>query len=285
MGGLAVERLLAVGGSQSAARLATYINAVAPLEGVFDGFIPFTHFGSGASIDSDALYHPSEPDHSGIESRALLGRTTRLRTDLDVPIFVVNSETETLAFHPVRQPDTDRFRFWEVAGAPHGPRLHMARIGPKLVRDEMAPADAFDLDALSPVAWGPVFEAALHHMQRWLTGGPPPPSQPPIAVAGDPTAIERDEHGNARGGVRVPVMEVPVGRHVGAREDLDSGGLMGSSVAFPPEQVEALYPDHDAYVARIDAAARAAVAAGVLLPRDADRAVDEARRSSLVRTR
>src|SRR5207302_303264 len=40
MGGLAVERLVGIGASQSGARLTTYINAVQPLERVFDAFVP-----------------------------------------------------------------------------------------------------------------------------------------------------------------------------------------------------------------------------------------------------
>ena len=39
MGGLEVERVVALGASQSAGRLATYINAVQPLERALDGFI------------------------------------------------------------------------------------------------------------------------------------------------------------------------------------------------------------------------------------------------------
>jgi hypothetical protein len=39
MGGLDVQRLVAQGGSQSAMRLATYLNAVQPIAGVIDGFI------------------------------------------------------------------------------------------------------------------------------------------------------------------------------------------------------------------------------------------------------
>jgi hypothetical protein len=42
---------LGVGGSQSAGRLATYVNAVQPIEKAFDGFVLFTWFGSGMSID------------------------------------------------------------------------------------------------------------------------------------------------------------------------------------------------------------------------------------------
>ena len=48
MGGLGVERLIAAGASQSAARLRTYVDGVHPLVGVFDGFLPFIDFGASS---------------------------------------------------------------------------------------------------------------------------------------------------------------------------------------------------------------------------------------------
>ena len=62
LGGLPVERLIALGGSQSASKLATYINAVQPVESVFDAFVAFTWFGSGSGVDSTAVMDPSDPD-------------------------------------------------------------------------------------------------------------------------------------------------------------------------------------------------------------------------------
>jgi hypothetical protein len=164
LGGLAVRRLLGVGGSQSAGRLATYINAVQPVEGIFDGFIAFTWFGSGSSIDDGQTMDLSRPD----------GRppvhATQIRDDLGVPVMVVNSECETLPCYPIRRGDTDRYCYWEVVGSPHGPRLHMERIVPKLVRDGVADPTAFDLEAMVPVPWAPVFDAALVHVDRWIQG-------------------------------------------------------------------------------------------------------------------
>jgi hypothetical protein len=42
-----------------------------------------------------------------------------LRDDLDIPVMIVNTECEALSCYGVRQPDTDRYRYWEVAGASH----------------------------------------------------------------------------------------------------------------------------------------------------------------------
>src|SRR5262249_7781316 len=115
MGGLEVERVVAFGASQSAGRLATYLNAVHPLERALDGFILAIYFGSGSALEvGDAVVNLNlmKPVASG---QGLRGGNL-LRDDLDVPVFVVNSELEAIACYPVRQRDTDTFRYWESAG-------------------------------------------------------------------------------------------------------------------------------------------------------------------------
>jgi len=52
-----------------------------------------------------------------------------------------------------------------------------------------------------PINAGPqhwVLNAALHHLERWLTTGPPPPAAPRLEVeTGPPPAFALDSHGNA----------------------------------------------------------------------------------------
>jgi hypothetical protein len=201
-------------------------------------------------------------------SQRPVSHPTQLRADLGVPIMVVNSECETLSCYPVRQPDDDTFRFWEVAGAPHGPRLHMERIAPKMARDGVNTVPLDGLAVLSPVPWAPNLDAALAYFPDWMDGGAPPPSQPPIEVAGEPPRIVRDADGNAVGGLRIPEMEAPLGRHVAAMEE-SRGGLMGEWFPFDADGVRAHYGDAAGYAKAYEAAAHEAVAAGVLRPRDA----------------
>lgn len=276
LGGLEVRRLLAVGGSQSAARLVTYINAVQPIEQIFDGFIAFTWFGSGSSVDIGQVLDPA----GGPDGRPPM-HPTQIRDDLGVPVMVVNSECETLACYPIRRPDTEKYSYWEVAGSPHGPRLHMERIVPKLVRDGVADPANFDLEAMVPVPWAPVFDAALGHVQGWINGGPPPPSQPPIAVQGDPPSIVRDNDGNAVGGVRVPEMEAPTSQNVGAMEEPGPTALMGRWAPLAPERLRARYPEPGSYLTAYEKAANEAVAAGVLRQHDADEGLERAKSAGM----
>jgi hypothetical protein len=270
LGGLRVERTVALGASQSAARLATYINAVQPLSAAFDGFLVLIHFGSGASIDDDTVF-----DANATRPAPVFRTRTRLRDDLGAPIMLVNSETETPAYVAARQPDSAGFRFWEVAGAAHVSAPQMARRSAKCERDgvpmRVAP------NPPSHISYVPVASAALGHLQRWMNGGPPPPVQPLISMAGDPPQIQRDEHANALGGVRMPGMEAPIAHNTGVSPVQGLGGLGGGHEPFSAGQLAQLYGDRDGYLARFEKAAAAAVASGVLRASEADALVDDAR--------
>jgi hypothetical protein len=124
----------------------------------------------------------------------------------------------------------------------------------------------------------PLYDAALHHVQAWLTTGVAPPRQPLIEFADDPPEVVRDEHGIARGGIRLPQADVPIAQNsaIPVAPDVFSV-LYGSSVPFPPDEVRRLYGDLATYLGRFEEAARSAEKAGVLLPRDVTALVDEAR--------
>jgi len=270
MGGLPVERTVALGASQSAARLATYINAVQPLDSAFDGFLVLIHFGSGAPLDDDAVFDASSPRASSVF------RTRTSLRDVGVPIMLVNSETETPAYTPSRQPDTDRFRFWEVAGAAHVSMPQMARRTAKAARDGVTVRA--NPEPPSHISYVPAASAALGHLQRWMTGGPPPPTQARIELEGDAT-VARDAHGNARGGVRMPGVEVPLAHNTGISPFEGLAGLGGRHEPFSVETLVSLYADRDTYVARFSEAAAAAVMAGVLRPSEADGLIADARQT------
>jgi hypothetical protein len=272
LGGLTVERVVGLGASQSAARLTTYINAVHPLTGVFDAFLVLIHFGSGAAIDDDAIFDPDSA-----RPVPIFRTRTQIRDDLGVPVMVVNSETEAPAYFPARQPDSDRFRFWEVAGASHVSAPQLGRRAAKAERDGLITRT--NPDPPSQISYIPAASAALGHLQRWITTGPPPPSQPPISMTGDPVEIERDEHANALGGVRMPGVDVPIAHNTGVSPVEGLGGLGGGHDPFSRQKLVDLYGDHDHYVARFSEAATSALIEGVLRASEADQLVTEARNS------
>jgi hypothetical protein len=125
-----------------------------------------------------------------------------------------------------------------------------------------------------PINAGPqhyVLSAALWHLDRWartgsVRGGRAPRLQ---ITSGPPPSIERDQLGNALGGIRTPQVDVPIATLSGLGQ---SGGgfcgIFGTTVPFDDATLAALYPSHAGYVAAIVRAARKAVRKGFLLKVD-----------------
>jgi Alpha/beta hydrolase domain len=154
----------------------------------------------------------------------------------------------------------------------------MESSAPRLERDFgfSIPLDE-TMQGINQVSVAPVVDAALHHLQAWVCEGTPPPVQPRIEFGGDPPEIRRDANGIARGGIRLPPVEVPVAHNSAIQKGPDIfARLVGSHESFPVEKVRQLYGSRDNYLARYTAAALAAEAASVVLPRDVDPLVAEA---------
>jgi hypothetical protein len=229
------------------------------------------YFGGGTPLEvGDAVMTVREAAGDASQPRIPEGLHL-LRDDLGIPIMVVNTECEATSCYGVRQPDTDRFRYWEVAGASHVSLPAMASSSPRMERDFgfAIPLDDESMQQINQVSVAPVVDAALHHLQAWMVGGAPPPVQPRLAFAGDPPAIVRDADGIAEGGIRLPQVEVPVAHNSAIQRTPDVfARLVGSHEPFPAETVRQRYGSRDAYLARYERALAAAEAAAVVLPRD-----------------
>jgi hypothetical protein len=122
------------------------------------------------------------------------------------------------------------------------------------------------------VDWSYVRDAAFEQLVAWVREGTHPPSIPPIEVTPD-RVIVRDEHGNARGGIRLPDVEAPTGAQWGTN-DGDLGAMMyGRSTPLDDEQLAALYGGADDYLRAWDAAVERLHAQGLVL----DEAVESVR--------
>lgn len=249
LGGLQPATILALGESQAAAHLTSYVNGLAARERLFDGFLIHSR-GSGA-----ALWDPTGTEFS------MLGPGVKLRTDLDVPVLTFETETDVtlLDFAAARQPDTERLRTWEVAGTAHADAFLIGQ------------AESF-LGCPGPINRGPqafVLRAALDHLHRWARGGAPAPYAPPLAVA-DRGRLTRDADGIARGGVRTAAVDVPAVVLSGEPQPGVSplGKLMGSTVPLAPETLQERYGSRGAYLDRCATATDRAIHEGFLLSAD-----------------
>ncbi|MFT3723345.1 MAG: alpha/beta hydrolase domain-containing protein [Hyphomonadaceae bacterium] len=255
MGGLNVRKLVAIGASQSGIRLVSYINGVQPIENVFDALIPVVFFGRSAPWVDAPRDNPM----------AFSGPQARIRDDVSAKVFGLNSETEASPYLAMRQPDSDKFRYWEIAGASHGGTEQEARLKLIAERDGLNGSEQGPSLHLSDVLWMPTCDAVIRQVHRWINGGGAPPTQPVIEfdTTGVQPAIRRDEFGNARGGVRLPELDVPIAKYVGSTAD---SAYSGQTFPFTPEQLKRLYPTRQDYVAKVKAAAERALKAGVILP-------------------
>jgi hypothetical protein len=270
LGGLAVERVIALGESQSAFRMVTYINAIQPVAGVFDGFLVHSRATDAAPLLSSPFPGITVPD------------ATIIRSDVGVPVLSFQTETDVRLGHfPPRQADTDQFRLWEVAGTAHADS-YTAGLGFRDTGDgraevrllDVANADGGPLRCSEPINAGPqyaVLNAALFHLNRWVRDGTQPPPAPRLELEpGLPATIKRDQHGNALGGIRTPLVDAP---NATLRGDGNAGGalcqLFGRTIPFDSATMASLYENHDDYVAKFLAATDRAVNAGFLLPFEA----------------
>lgn len=258
--GLAARHVIAMGESQSGARMLTYVNAAHPVARIYDGFLVHSRGGGGAPLGQRGF---------------VLGEgVARVRDDLDVPVLQFETETDLfgpLGFFRARQHDTDRLRTWEVAGTAHADQA-ILDYNAEMAR-ELA-GGGFDLAAqCGSINQGPqaqVLRAAVAALRTWVVDGEPPPEAPPLEVEGE--AIVRDERGIARGGIRTPGVDAPIsvltGEAPAGRSVLCL--LFGDTVPFDAATLSALYPTHRDYVDAVTESAEAAVAAGFLLRAEAD---------------
>jgi hypothetical protein len=252
MGGLKVERVIASGHSQSAGRLAGYVNSVHPLNPVFDGVV--LHGGGG-----------------------------KIRTDLDVKVWKMLSETDVRG-PAARQDDTGKFRTWEVAGTSHvdsESARHFAEIARLNANPAANGADAGQCEkpTYSQVPFRYVFDAAYDHMVRWIKDGTPPPSAPPIEFSdATPPTIVRDPNGIALGGIRLAEEAVPTAVNTGQNSGPAFCRLYGSHIEFDQDKLAALYPTHKAYFAAVKEITDKNLKAGYILKADADATIAAAER-------
>lgn len=280
LGPLAPRRLIAAGESQSATFLTTYVNAVAPLAKVFDGYLIHSRFGSAAPIDGASVIQPTAGS---------MPENVRFRTDLHIPILTVLAESDVIGmrlpgYWSARQPDTSRLRTWEIAGVAHAD-TYVLQVGAidapstplKQISAAYKPSDRFfGVQLAKPVNSAPqhhyVVESALVALDRWIRTGQAPPSAPPLELASThPPTLAQDAQGLALGGVRTPWVDVPAARLSGVGNSGAGvvGALFGVTEAFDQATLDRLYPGGKRdYLQRFEAALDRSINAGFLLRAD-----------------
>lgn len=286
LGGLRPRTVLAEGESQSAFRLTTYIDAIQPITKVYNGFLVHSRAAGSAEL--------SQAPQTDIPTPAVV----YFRTDLGVPVFAVETETDlmTLGYLAARQVDSSTFRLWEVAGTSHADD-YIANIGagdaggttglPELDSMLDPPLGTPGFTCAAPINTGEghyVVDAAEYALNRWVTTGIPPATPPLLQVdtSGAAPAFVVDANGNVQGGVRTPAVDVPVATLSGLGQSGSSFCfLFGTTSPFSAAKLAALYPTHARFVARWAADTEADAVAGYLRPADAAELVSAAANSTI----
>lgn len=263
LAGFAVTQLIGTGYSQTADYLTTFSNefheSARARDGrhAFDGYLLGGGAGAARRINSaSAEYYLDE----------------RRLNHVAAPLIRVQSETEVLVFlyasTEARQPDSDVFHIYEIAGGSHGGREVLQRTGEVIARDVGGPVLPPCGEPLNELRISPVHRSSLANLVRWIADGTAPPPGRLIELAG-PREVVRDAHGNALGGVRLPPIEVPLRRFEPANLGPGPCVVGGASFPFDPPTLDVLYPNHGAYVHAVKQSAADNRRQGYLLKEDA----------------
>jgi hypothetical protein len=266
--GLQIKHVIAYGQSQSAKELDPYLcNGADATARVIDA----------ALIDGDGGRIPF---------------TCRPR----VPVIKLWSEESAT---PVRSTSGPNRRIWMIPGAPHEDgwqtkyeeawtNYNNLGLPPSLPTNRAMQADAGNYgqqglpgaaDSVSCLPSGDAYprryvdDAAVQALKDWVINGTPAPSFPSVVFAAPgpidtpvstTTDYEHDQYFNTLGGLRSPVLDVPVATYIGP-----TCVLSGETVPFTAVQLSQLYPTHKAYVDKMFASIQTAVRKGSLISMDA----------------
>jgi hypothetical protein len=279
LGELGPKHVVALGESQSALFMTTYVNAVDPVAQVYDGFLVHSRFATAAPLDDTSIFD---------ESQDAASQAVRFSPDLRVPLVAVITETDLFGgirsgYYLARQPDNDRLRVWEITGTAHADNytIQVAPIdsGSAPVSDIVAayaPTNMLLGQQLEHyINFAPqhhyVLQAALSQLCDWVHTGRPAASGATIELTDtDPPRPILDANRLAQGGIRSPWVDVPIARTsgIGGVESI-MAAIFGSGEPFDGATLRRLYPGgREDYLERFTAALDMAIRSGFILPAD-----------------
>jgi hypothetical protein len=273
-----VQHLYAWGFSQVGGFLATYANAIHPLDVQANGKPMFDAYLIGTPVISTPINQCAGPIPRG-DPRWLVHNT-------GVPVIRVMTTSDYLLAIAARQPDSDtpseRFRNYELAGAAHAT--------PDELYFSAAPADIAkagrDVPPMScqegprsrfPSSLG--FNAAWRALDDWVRKGIPAPHAEPVRVESGKPVL--DEFGNLTGGVRSPFVDVPTATWTGASTGASFCFIAGHETPLDPARLKKLYPDHKTYERQVAANVAKLVKDRWIVKADGDELIAEAKKASI----
>lgn len=263
LGGQKTSTLLLIGQSQSGIYLNTWTNhfhaLVAKARGrnLFDGYLnsvgaknerPLRQTGKGLEMVDASDAH-----------------------DFDVPFITVSAEGDFSLFPPgtltgAKTPKNRRH--WMVTATPHTDLLSKEIMqDAEILRSGRLPRvmDQAFIDALNPYPLEPAIIAAKSALVKWHEKGVP--AAPSRAFDISDGTLVRDSLGNAKGGLRYGLLNLPLATYTGASAP---GSVFGSWKPISLAEFTKRYGTRQAYIAELREANKASIKAGYLTRDGAD---------------
>jgi hypothetical protein len=228
-GGARVRYLLMGGASQTGGTTLRYIEqsrGVARLpngKAIYDGYLPMEAFSTTRIAGGDAAVI-----HAVGEG--------------DFRLFRIDDPEVRFSIREDSDAPNDRFREYEFAGASHVP-----------TRGRTANNKPGEYPSQFPNP--PFYKMALLHLIDWVTKGTLPPHGPRLeqTAAGE---MIRDGHGNVKGGIRSPWVDVPTA-HIIASPPIAAGepharAQQGIQENFPQARLVQLYGTRENYLQKFN---------------------------------
>src|SRR5688572_87044 len=241
LAGLAVRKMVLAGSSASAGVVVNYMPAnmmyrLADMKPIYDGFLPTSNNSNVPSVDVPTIQVPTMLE--------VFRGTGTTRVDSDMP--------------------GSQIRVYEFAGMAHIDSRDAAAYYPDPCKN---PISRFPLAVFMSVA--------LNHLFAWVDKGVLPPHADRYYVdyntENDGSMLALDEHGNVKGGIRNPYVDVPAKSYrvpnsgaeppiknphpfIAARGEAAQNQLCGLSnyeVALTPAQLKRLYKDKKDYQTKV----------------------------------
>ncbi|MDR7079297.1 hypothetical protein J2Y03_004355 [Neobacillus niacini] len=253
LGGLSPEHVYLSGQSQSGFYLNTYIT-------LFDKLLNNSNNGKPLFNGYMNLVGPGT---TNVHSNGPQPKVTY--SDTSVPYIVIMSEFEHRFGNIPNFPEYERkadsstaknkFRFYEVAGTPHtDPTLAVIPNSAEIALGNGVgrPPKVYDPGHYESDLNLQIFvNAAQENMHIWATKGTPAPSAQDKWINYNESnsngrtiySPKTDEHGNALGGIRAPMIEYPIATYYASRNGLPFE-TNGSMVFFTADKIAKLYPDY-----------------------------------------
>jgi hypothetical protein len=249
---------------------------------LFDGYLGAGCGNEMAPINSRVASFVREP---GVPKGSMMG--------MPVPYININTESENRMCNWVGDFDEKNYKFrtYQIAGSSHDSKYNLldyyeGQAAADLVKAGIKNAywglDGEPLD----IPYEYAFNAIWRNLYAWTRQKVPAPHAPKIETEitgpGEADAFGAyvrnvtDAFGNARGGIRLPAVEAPVGQYINWSSDgKRTNPMFGKVLPFSPEKLKAIYGSIGEYKVLVEKIADRCVAQGFLLTEERDDCVSK----------